>query len=130
MSDTLYEMKDDFGDKVEVTTVPGTVTVEFQENKGDGDVAIMDFSAEKIKKLLVLLSKAARDADIIPREEKRKRPHGPQEYRGNGKHAWETAETGDARFTRRLRVPGGWLYKYGENTLVFVPLPEVVGYKI
>jgi hypothetical protein len=23
--------------------------------------------------------------------------------------------------TSRLEVPGGWLYKYGQNSLVFVP---------
>ena len=55
-------------------------------------------------------------------------PHGAQEYKGNGKHDWE--EVGDSN-VRRLRVPGGWLYRIGFTaSSVFVPLPDVVGYKI
>lgn len=60
------------------------------------------------------------------------RPHGPQEYKGNGKHAWEKA-TNDPSFVPmyRLRVPGGWLY--GERCsaqTTFVPMPTTVGYGI
>jgi hypothetical protein len=60
----------------------------------------------------------------------RKPPKGDQQYKGNGKHDWE--DVTEDSFTRRLRVPGGWLYidtKY-ESALVFVPVPEVVGYKV
>lgn len=61
----------------------------------------------------------------------KKRPHGAQEYRGNGKHAWEIV----ADDTKRLRVPGGWLYRYGntyanEHAITFVPVPEAVGYVV
>jgi hypothetical protein len=73
------------------------------------------------------------DYNIIPQKPKadKKRPRGPQEYRGNGKHEWEDVTDG----TRRLRVPGGWLYVYDESgvsapTMGFVPTPEVVGYVI
>jgi hypothetical protein len=60
---------------------------------------------------------------------KKKRPHGKQEYKGNGKHEWEDVTSG----TRRLRVPGGWLYShalYGVPAIAFVPVPEVVGYAV
>ncbi len=53
------------------------------------------------------------------------RPHGPQEYKGNGKHDWEDV-TND---TQRLRVPGGWLYG-DECDSTFVPMPTCVGYSI
>jgi hypothetical protein len=63
----------------------------------------------------------------------KKRPHGKQEYKGNGKHEWETV-TGT---TVRLRVPGGWLYgkRLGHGGAVlayttFVPVPEAVGYAV
>jgi hypothetical protein len=57
-----------------------------------------------------------------------KRPHGAQEYKGNGKHAWEYV----TKQTERLRVPGGWLYRDSANAgaTVFVPVPEVVGYAV
>lgn len=59
-----------------------------------------------------------------------RRPHGPQEYRGNGAHDWERVDMQ----TERLRVPGGWLYKFDDifstATMVFVPLPPVVGYHV
>lgn len=63
----------------------------------------------------------------------KRRPHGAQEYKGNGEHEWEKV-TGE---TYRLRVPGGWLYGrkrsygnsgYGDTT--FVPVPNAVGYVI
>ncbi len=57
----------------------------------------------------------------------KRRPHGPQEYLGNGNHAWEYV----ADATYRLRVPGGWLYR--DDTLpgiAFVPVPNAVGYVI
>lgn len=73
------------------------------------------------------------------------RPHGAQEYRGNGKHKWElvTSNQDAARvtgsMTTRLRVPGGWLYQTGSivggkltgaPTSVFVPVPDAVGYAV
>lgn len=79
-----------------------------------------------------------RNFDIRPEPVKavepkpRKRPHGAQEYKGNGKHHWETV-TGD---TKRLRVPGGWLYGEYSHRLSrvvnheFVPVPQVVGYAV
>jgi hypothetical protein len=76
--------------------------------------------------------------DIIPYVEPqpepkpKKRPHGAQEYKGNGKHAWEKV-TGE---TMRLRVPGGWLYgEYSRRidrvvNSTFVPVPQAVGYAV
>lgn len=54
------------------------------------------------------------------------RPSGPQAYRGNGSHSWEHV----AYDVRRLRVPGGWLYKPQSSGACFVPVPSVVGYGI
>lgn len=74
------------------------------------------------------------------------RPHGAQEYRGNGSHKWEevTVDPRGAGHTYRLRVPGGWLYRTVATfpdlgapnddvvapSTVFVPLPAMVGYVI
>jgi hypothetical protein len=61
-----------------------------------------------------------------------------QKYKGNGNHEWEFA----ALNTYRLRVPGGWLYRYeipGDGasrkeapvvSTQFVPMPEVVKHKV
>jgi hypothetical protein len=58
-------------------------------------------------------------------EEKPTKP--PQTYKGNGKHVWEPV----VDLTKRLRVPGGWLYTYGcEGAMCFVPMPEVVKHKV
>jgi hypothetical protein len=58
-------------------------------------------------------------------EEKPNKP--PQTYKGNGKHVWEPV----VDLTKRLRVPGGWLYTYGcEGAMCFVPMPEVVKHKV
>lgn len=65
----------------------------------------------------------------------------PQTYRGNGNHEWEhvSIDGEGVTFTRRLRVPGGWIYNMVLNVgnevdgnknianSVFVPMPEVVG---
>jgi hypothetical protein len=62
-------------------------------------------------------------------EKKRAAPNGPQKYRGNGQHTWEPV----AEWTTRLRVAGGWLYRHHNalgTAMVFVPVPEVVGYKV
>lgn len=75
------------------------------------------------------------EAPVVKAEPKpKKRPHGAQEYKGNGKHSWERVE-GDAYVrTERLRVPGGWLYRNvrGEFTkaMTFVPVPQAVGYAV
>ena len=69
---------------------------------------------------------------------KPKKPHGAQEYKGNGKHTWEKVNKDDNDFFTvvRLRVPGGWLYSEERavdceaSNMVFVPVPSVVGYKV
>lgn len=69
---------------------------------------------------------------VSPVKPAKKRPHGKQEYKGNGKHAWE-AVIGN---TVRLRVPGGWLYGSYLDTAnsvidqTFVPVPTAVGYAV
>lgn len=66
---------------------------------------------------------------IGDRAPRRAAPHGPQEYKGNGKHDWERVN----RTTCRLRVPGGWIYNIDGSrqvSNVFVPMPEIVGYKV
>jgi hypothetical protein len=75
-----------------------------------------------------------KDFDITPYVEQKpkKRPHGAQEYKGNGKHNWERV-TGE---TMRLRVPGGWLYgEYSRRidrvvNSTLVPVPQAVGYAV
>jgi Neuraminidase (sialidase) len=60
-------------------------------------------------------------------EKKKKAPKGPQAYKGNGKHSWETV----VENVQRLRVPGGWLYRDDRNmATVFVPVPQAVGYAV
>jgi hypothetical protein len=60
-------------------------------------------------------------------EKKKKAPKGKQEYKGNGKHSWETV----VDTVSRLRVPGGWLYRDDRNmATVFVPVPQAVGYAV
>lgn len=64
------------------------------------------------------------------------RPHGAQEYRGNGSHTWEVVVESRSnggrpvRPVKRLRVPGGWLYKPMGSSPVFVPMPTTVGYGV
>lgn len=66
----------------------------------------------------------------------KKAPNGPQAYKGNGKHDWETVVEGDevedVVEVIRLRVPGGWLYStdLDEAPMTFVPTPAIVGYPI
>ena len=61
-----------------------------------------------------------------------KRPKGPQTYLGNGRHDWQEVTNGGLAdwATVRLRVPGGFLYRYGDGAPVFVPMPDVVGYVV
>jgi hypothetical protein len=63
-------------------------------------------------------------------EEKPTKP--PQTYKGNGKHEWQyVAMDGQTCAVRRLRVPGGWLYRDERvKAMVFVPMPEVVKHKV
>jgi hypothetical protein len=69
------------------------------------------------------------DEDLVKiKKTKKKRPHGKQEYKGNGKHTWEEV-TDDPVSTYRLRVPGGWLYT-ADGNVAFVPVPTVVGYEV
>jgi hypothetical protein len=71
-------------------------------------------------------------------EEKPKKPpqtykgNGTQTYKGNGKHEWQhVAMDGQTFAVRRLRVPGGWLYRDERvKAMVFVPMPEVVKHKV
>jgi hypothetical protein len=61
---------------------------------------------------------------------KRRPTKGKQQYRGNGNHEWEAVANGT---TKRLRVPGGWLYRFlgtESDTMTFVPVPDVVGYAV
>ncbi len=58
-------------------------------------------------------------------------PNGKEKYHGNGQHTWEEVTLN----TRRLRVPGGWLYavSYYESSndaIAFVPLPAAIGYAV
>jgi hypothetical protein len=67
-------------------------------------------------------------------ETTKKRPKGAQEYKGNGSHQWENVTNLYSGDTWRLRVPGGWLYRfqpnYGNPTMSFVPVPNAVGYAV
>jgi len=69
------------------------------------------------------------------------RPHGAQEYRGNGNHKWEevSVDAKGAGHTYRPRVPGGWLYRTVSSdtkgntdaqSTTFVPMPNTVGYAV
>jgi hypothetical protein len=100
--------------------------------KKDATVGLHPEMVEKLRDALI---------DICPlpvAEEpvKRKAPRGAQAYRGNGQHDWEDV-TADGD-TKRLRVPGGWLYatvsrvngKVKDTNKVFVPVPDVVGYAV
>jgi hypothetical protein len=54
-----------------------------------------------------------------------------QKYRGNGEHAWEYVTDN----TFRLRVPGGWVYRYGTQldeavAMTTVVMPTVVKHKV
>jgi hypothetical protein len=72
----------------------------------------------------------------------KRRPHGAQEYKGNGNHKWEevTVDAKGAGHTYRLRVVGGWLYRTVSAapiagsapsvSVVFVPMPDTVGYAV
>lgn len=99
-------------------------------NPGEIGDAYWSFERDNTKRFTITVERETAAA-TAPATAK-KRPHGKQEYRGNGKHEWETV-VGN---TVRLRVPGGWLYsktfggsQVSSNT-TFVPVPEVVGYAV
>jgi hypothetical protein len=69
------------------------------------------------------------DELVLAPPKDRKAPKGPQAYKGNGKHEWEYVTYS----TERLRVPGGWLYRFASasgSDISFVPVPEAVGYAV
>ena len=95
-------------------------------------------SAEAADFKITVLPEAPKAEPAKPAATK-KRPHGAQEYKGNGKHSWETvvSETTAGEAIVRLRVPGGWLYATQSldnyeitSTMTFVPVPEAVGYAV
>jgi hypothetical protein len=95
--------------------------------KGDHEWSFNDFDRKNFT-IHVVVPEEQPKAEPKPR----KRPHGAQEYKGNGKHAWETVTAE----TKRLRVPGGWLYgEYSRRidriiNSTFVPVPQAVGYAV
>lgn len=58
--------------------------------------------------------------------------HQDQRYSGNGQHRWEgVVRSNEGHGIERLRVLGGYLYRDAKTgSLVFVPMPEVVKYKV
>lgn len=118
------------------------VCVQF-DNWHDGwsDVHVSDrncwgFEASNARKFTITVvpeaPKVEEAAKPWPTSKPKKRPHGAQEYKGNGKHNWEKV-VGDCL---RLRVPGGWLYGQYSNRIsrvintTFVPVPQAVGYAV
>lgn len=95
---------------------------------GDGDsVNLSREAAAELRDALIEMLPLPVDA---PTRTSR-RAKGAQTYRGNGNHTWEDVEDG----TRRLRVPGGFLYRYRSASdeaaaMAFVPMPETVGYAV
>lgn len=110
----------------------GAVTVKFDTwDRGWGlGEHFWSFYASDVRKFtLTVVPEVPKPLAGTPLVKKRPPPHGKQEYKGNGKHAWE-AVIGD---TSRLRVPGGWLYRSFTSTGVntaFVPVPQAVGYSV
>lgn len=78
--------------------------------------------------------------DLKAFRKERKAPNGPQVYKGNGAHEWELVTLHNMLGrTYRLRVPGGWLYRYVDlsngttpitRAMELVPAPEAIGYKV
>jgi hypothetical protein len=114
-------------------TVPITLTV---DKDRDGAVRVnaggTQFSLSP-KSVPVLIEALQKVAGIVPPVAPKRRPHGPQEYKGNGKHRWENVVKGSDETVRvvRLRVPGGWLYGSNDDgAMTFVPMPDTVGYGV
>lgn len=103
--------------------------IDFSVKTSYGEYAsgtLTDAQAIQLRDALIELYPTAGET----KTETKRRPHGPQEYKGNGKHMWEMTTD----FTYRLRVPGGWIYRTysgnGVNSTVFVPMPATVGYAV
>lgn len=98
----------------------------------DGNTSHWFLENHNARRLTITVLASPATAPVIPEARKaKKRPHGAQEYKGNGKHSWEVV----TEQTVRLRVPGGWLYgrRVGSSVLahrVFVPVPQAVGYSV
>lgn len=60
--------------------------------------------------------------ELVIEKKKTKKSVAKQIYKGNGKHEWEPVIEG----TKRLRVPGGFIYTVHYSGPIFVPLPEMV----
>lgn len=125
-----------FDDVLNVEDVgDGTITFEIIESiKTDRDVCVV-LGRAQVKQVIAILS----NSSGVTATPKRRSAHGPQEYKGNGKHAWQqvTVSSGEQPMMARLRVPGGWLYAQRDNAThaistaqTFVPLPDVVDYDI
>ena len=94
------------------------------------------FDRERAAEIVAAISREMNlrtvEVPVVPK----KSPNGPQAYKGNGKHFWETVVEGDEEedvvAILRLRVPGGWLYSSDDDAcpMTFVPTPAVVGYAI
>jgi hypothetical protein len=94
---------------------------------GDHEWCFYDYNARALA-----ITPFVETKKVVEEPKKKKAPKGPQQYKGNGKHAWERV-TAD---TMRLRVPGGWLYGEYSHRLsrvtnsTFVPVPQAVGYAV
>ncbi len=127
-----FEMKDNLGDAI-VLEVAGD-TIELVVVDGDY-AAAADLTLAKARELARAILVMAGDLDgghmLAPHtgKEPKARPHGKQEYKGNGNHEWEHVPAGSGDNVYRLRVPGGWLYSDSRST-TFVPLAECIGYAI
>lgn len=116
-------------------TTPFSLTV---DKDRDGAIRVntgaqqFSLSPKSVPDLVSALQKVA---GIVPPAAPKRRPHGPQEYKGNGKHDWEDVVKGDddKLSVVRLRVPGGWLYGTNaddDGSMTFVPMPDTVGYGV
>jgi hypothetical protein len=104
----------------------------------DGDITLLQdessFPSDRQDEVILSQTMAAQLVAFLapqpaaPAPAKRAAPKGAQQYRGNGNHEWETVTTRSG--TDRLRVPGGWLYRFNNTTLAFVPVPDAVGYAV
>lgn len=112
------------------------VTVKFDRDiSGWGDEdRLWGFEVSEVRKFDIVPEPVKAEAPKVEPKPK-KRPHGAQEYKGNGKHSWEKVTSGDLTITERLRVPGGWVYRDRSltgyaKTSTFVPVPQAVGYAV
>lgn len=114
-------------------TIPFTMVIDKDRDgavRVNTGVAHFSMSPKSIPDVIAALQKVA---GIVPPASPKRRPHGPQEYKGAGKHEWERVSPEGSIYesTFRLRVPGGWLYGLeGSDKTTFVPMPDTVGYGI